>query len=202
MPKPPKSTLVGPTPDLLDLTVLARLPRNAKTHDQPAIEASLKAFGFVQRLLVNTVTGHLLSGHGRLDALLALKQLGAPRPKGIGGEGQTWLVPVDQLTIPANREEAVALALNKVQERGGWDEEILQAVLKDLDAADALAGTGFTDEDLTVADPTPMKPIELNLPTMAWVLIGIPLADYPQIAPIVEALALIPTCDVETTCGN
>jgi len=202
MPKPPKSTLVGPTPDLLDLTLLARLPRNAKTHDQPAIEASLAAFGFVSRVLVNTVTGHLLSGHGRLDVLLALQQRGAPRPKGIGGDGTVWLVPVDQVAIPAAKEEAVALALNKVQERGGWDDEILHAVLKELNATDALAGTGFTDEDLTVAEDTPIKTVNLNLPTMAWVLIGIPLADYPQIAPIVEALALIPTCDVETTCGN
>jgi len=125
--------------------------RNPKDHDLGELVVSLQRFGFVGSLLVDTRTGRLLAGHGRLEALQQLRQKGL-RPAGIElAEDGDWLVPVERWTSSNDVEaEAFLIAANRIGERGGWNQPMLEQVLADLarggDAA--LAGVGFDLADV------------------------------------------------------
>ena len=57
-------------PKLVRLQDLQPFPMNAKEHDLGAIHTSIHEFGFLERIVVNETTGHILSGHGRLETLM------------------------------------------------------------------------------------------------------------------------------------
>jgi len=135
-------------PGVLSLSKIEELPRNAKNHDLGAIHQSYDRFSFIERLIINNTTGHLVAGHGRLHALKQRKQSGKEAPEGITVHGDDWLVPVDYVDISADKEEAAAIALNRSSELGGWDDQGLAEVLADLAADDLLDGTGFDGDDL------------------------------------------------------
>jgi len=134
---------------LLPLTKISRLPRNPKDHHVQVIVESYGRFGFVDRMIVNRETGHLLSGHGRVKALLQLKAIGHDAPDGIEVKDGEWLVPVDYISVRESEEEALAIALNRTVELGGWDDARLAEVLSDLAAMpEGLAGVGYDGDDL------------------------------------------------------
>ena len=134
---------------LLPLTKISRLPRNPKDHHVQVIVESYGRFGFVDRMIVNRETGHLLSGHGRVKALLQLKATGHDAPDGIEVNDDEWLVPVDYISVCESEEEALAIALNRTVELGGWDDAKLAEVLADLVATpEGLAGVGYDGDDL------------------------------------------------------
>lgn len=136
----------------VELGQLELLPRNPKEHDVGGLHSSIGRFGFLDRLIINVGTGHLIAGHGRVEALLQKKNAGEQPPFGVEvGDNGVWLVPVDYVDIPADQEEAAALALNGVQEQGGWDDALLAQVLRDVvskDGVDGLLGTGFDTDDV------------------------------------------------------
>lgn len=135
-------------PAMVKLSELRRLPRNTKDHDIGAINESYDEFGFLDRIIINKTTGHLLAGHGRIDLLQQLKSSGAKPPAGINPNGKDWFVPADYAEIPAEKEEKAAIALNRIQERGGHKDDLLAAVLSDYAAKDDLRGTGYDKDDL------------------------------------------------------
>lgn len=135
-------------PILMPLDEIVRLRRNAKSHDLGALHVSFTRWGFLERIVVNRVTGRLLHGHGRVDALQQMKASGREPPPGIEAGGDGWLVPADYVELPEEEEEAAALALNRLTELGGWDDEALATVLADLAAQDLLEGTGFDGDDM------------------------------------------------------
>jgi len=148
------------------LAKLKRLPRNPKMHDLGEIHTSISRFGFLERIIVNDVTGRLIAGHGRIDALQQKKAVGQGPPENVEERGGQWLVPADHVNIPESEEEAAAIALNRLGEAGGWDDALLAQVLSDLAAENEreLEGLGFDADDLdellaglapleTVADP-------------------------------------------------
>lgn len=144
MPKQPRSIV------LKSLSDLPPAPRNVKAHDLGAIISSVERFGFADAVVVDGRTGRLVSGHGRVEALLAMKRDGRPAPEGVQVKGDEWLVPVQ--TGWASRDDAEAeaflVAANRLVELGGWDEANLAAVLGDLAKAGALDGTGYDGEDV------------------------------------------------------
>lgn len=202
----PKPHPMGLRPELVPLDKIHKLPRNAKGHDLDTIRKSIGRFGYLHRIIVNEQTNHLLSGHGRLDSLVALQGSGAERPAGILGEGQIWLVPVDYVNVPEKDEEAAALALNKVQENGGYEDEILVAVLKQLNEEEGLEGTGFSEEEVKAAlDPPHLKRRDdwkAPPPKMVWVLVGCPVDCYGERAAYFEQLAKDERIVVEICGGN
>jgi hypothetical protein len=131
--------------DYADLDTLARAPRNPKRHDLGALQASLDRFGFVAPILVDDATGRLVAGHGRLDALQALKASGAAAPDRVRVDGDRWLVPVIRGVAFASPLEAESylVADNQTTILGGWDSVRLAELLADLAEQQALAGTGF-----------------------------------------------------------
>jgi len=141
----------------IELSWAKGLPRNAKLHDVGDIDASFDDFGFVDRLIINQTTGHLVGGHGRIEALVKRKKEGKEPPDGIVrmADGE-WQVPCDWIECEAAKEDALALRLNISQMRGG--EFDLEATLKQFDGAmlyDVLqesgaALAGLNDEALKV----------------------------------------------------
>jgi len=134
------------------LDELRRWPRNPKEHDLGAIHTSIDRFGFVAPLIVDEGTGQLVAGHGRLDALLQLRDQGGPPPDRIKAKGKTWSVPVVRgITFPDPHDAAAYLvADNRLTEVGGWITKNLAAMLSEIAEFDdtLLEASGFDGDDL------------------------------------------------------
>lgn len=109
-------------------------PSNPRQNDAAVgpVADSLRRFGW-QQPIVARPSGEVVAGHTRL---LAARDLGMGK------------VPV--LTFQGSDLDAVAFGIadNKTHEYAEWDEEALKKLLGFLEAEDALAGVGFTDEEL------------------------------------------------------
>ena len=111
--------------------------RNARTHDEgqvSQIAGSIAEFGFVNPILVGG-DNVIIAGHGRL---LAAQQLGLE---------QVPVIVLGHLTEAQRR--ALVIADNKIAENAGWNEELLQLELAELQELDFdLDLIGFSDEEL------------------------------------------------------
>ena len=142
--------------ELWPLDRLVPYARNARTHsaEQVAqIAASIVEFGFVNPILVDRNAG-IIAGHGRL---LAARKLGL---------GEVPVVVLDHLSETQRR--AYIIADNKLALNAGWDEKVLAAELRAIDADGLdLALVGFSDEELEclLADePGSTNDIEEDVP--------------------------------------
>lgn len=135
------------------LESLAEMPGNPKLHDLPAIERAAARWGFLDPLLVNLTTGRLLSGHGRLKALRAMRADGEAPPRYVKMvDSGAWLAPVVVVEVPEAEEWEAAFALNRIQELGGLEPEILAAELRArAENVEALAAAGVSGEYLREA---------------------------------------------------
>ena len=152
-----------------DLTPYAR---NARTHsdEQVAqIAASIKEFGWTNPILVDGEKG-LIAGHGRLAAA---RKLGMEE------------VPVIELThLSETQKKALILADNKLALNAGWDAELLNLELEELELEGVdlnLVGFGEEERDalrpevvnegLTDEDAVPEPPEEpITKPGDIWIL--------------------------------
>lgn len=141
------------------LSEIKRLPKNVKRHDLAAIIESLQAFGMLDPIGINEETGHDYDGNGRADALVAMKERGLDPPKNVlakrvkqaGKMVTEWFVPtISGVSMDQITEARAALAMNRANERGGVDPDLLAAVLADLEKQDQLAGTGYDSEYLRI----------------------------------------------------
>ena len=127
--------------DRFELWPLKRLvpyERNSRLHsdDQVAgIADSIRTFGFLAPIVVDTRRNRIAAGHGRLLAARMLGMAHAP------------VIAVDHLTESQFR--AYVIADNKHTDNSAFDMEALAAELADLAGAGFdLAPIGFTDEEL------------------------------------------------------
>jgi len=137
--------------EYMDLETLVEAPRNPKHHDVDNIKASMRRFGFTQPPGINETTGRLVAGHGRREALIAMKAAGEAAPLRLKVKGGKWLLPVLRGIAFATDEEAEAylVADNRLAELGGYDEATLAKILADLNRqADGLIGTGYQPADI------------------------------------------------------
>lgn len=128
--------------DYVPLDDLVPNPANPKGHDFETIDASVGRFGYVEPVVMDDRTGYLISGHGRRETLLAMRDRGESAPEGIGVQDDgTWLVPVSRGWASRTDTEATAalIALNRTTELGGWVDDALLGMLDTL-AADELSG--------------------------------------------------------------
>lgn len=96
-------------------------PLNWRTHSQSqreAMQTVLSDIGFVQDVIFNTRTGHLIDGHMRVA--LALDQ-GEP------------LVPVIYVDLDLEEEKIVLATLDPLSEMAGVNEDVLQSLLLNID---------------------------------------------------------------------
>jgi DNA modification methylase len=147
--KPSEKTSRDTRLEWMPIGTLQSATRNPKQHS-PEIGTSIGRFGYVEPIVLDERTGRIVAGHGRREALLAMRARGEAPPAGIRAEGDEWLVPV--LRGWASRSDAEAeaylLASNKLTEAGGWDNEALAELLKDLGDQGALDGVGFTQDEV------------------------------------------------------
>jgi hypothetical protein len=133
--------------EYLPLRRIRPLPRNAKQHDLEAIIASISEFGFLDPIGINKRTGHDLDGNGRLEALQEMERRGLPPPRGIVAGRNGWEAPtVAGISLDAAREARAALALNRTNELGGFDEQLLLEILRECEQEGGLEATGYTPD--------------------------------------------------------
>lgn len=127
--------------------------RNPKKHKIAELRASISRFGFVTPGVRDERTGLTLAGHGRIEALKAMRADGEQPPAGIHTDkAGGWLVPV--ICGWASRSDAEAeayiVADNQHTIAGGWDEPELALLVQDLNAVDPtmLGVIGFDDNQL------------------------------------------------------
>jgi len=114
---------------------LAFAPYNPRQIDDITLDkltASIERFGYVEPIVVNKRTGHIVGGEQRAKALAKL------------GIDEVECVEID---IDPESEKALNLALNKIE--GTWDYEKLRAVFAELDA-ELTPLTGFGPEEIAV----------------------------------------------------
>jgi hypothetical protein len=92
-------------------------PRKISAKAMAGLKASLTRFGELGGIVFNKRTGHLVGGHQRVKALLAL------------GETHAEVRVVD---LPIAEEKAANLALNHPGIGGEWDDALLAVVLDDV----------------------------------------------------------------------
>lgn len=135
--------------DYLAVDDLEDANRNPKAHAGEEVQRSMGRFGYVEPIVIDERTMRLVAGHGRKEALLAMKKSGTNPPNGIRiDEDGRWLVPVMRGWRSNSDQEADAylLASNRLTEVGGWHDGALGEILAELRDADALDGLGFDNE--------------------------------------------------------
>ena len=101
-------------------------------HEYKALKASIDEFGLVVPLIVNERTGTLVSGHQRLNVMLA------------DGVEETEVIIVN---MELEKEKALCIALNKIS--GQWDYGALADILEELrDSPVDILATGFSDDEI------------------------------------------------------
>jgi len=96
------------------------------------LKRSLTEFGYVEPVIWNRATGHVVGGHQRLKVLI-----------------DTGVAEVDCVVVEmsAEKEKALNIALNKIN--GDWDKEKLSLLIADLQGADFdVSLTGFDAPEL------------------------------------------------------
>lgn len=122
-------------------------PLNWRRHpkqQQEALEAMLRTVGWVQRVIVNRRTGHLVDGHLRVEVALRRNE---PR------------VPVLYVDLSEDEEKVVLAAIDPIGGLAETDHELLDQLLDGLASGDAqldaflaTLGTPFPDDQLPAND--------------------------------------------------
>lgn len=96
------------------------------------LKRSVEEFGYVEPIIWNQATGHVVGGHQRLKVLLDL------------GLDEVECVVID---MDQEREKALNIALNKIS--GDWDKDKLALLIADLQGSDFdVSLTGFSPAEL------------------------------------------------------
>jgi hypothetical protein len=105
-------------------------PGNPRTHDLPAIRASLRANGQYRAIVVRDPQMMILAGHGTVE----------------GAEAEGWKKVLAHLVeCDDDTARRIVLADNRTNDLAGYDDSALIALLQDVPDFD---GTGYTPEDL------------------------------------------------------
>ena len=120
----------------MDLDALVLDPQNARTHNkknQEAVRASISEFGQVEVLVVQKGTNIVIGGNCRLKEMRRL------------GHKEAWVAEVD---VDDTKDKRLALALNRTGELAGWDDNVLSAMMNDLEKAGDMENLGWSDVEL------------------------------------------------------
>lgn len=113
---------------------------NPKLHDQPSMIASLHRFGWTNPALMDERTGRLAAGHGRREAVIAIREAGEAMPNGVlVDEDGEWMIPVTRGWASRTDAEAAAyvVADNQLTIAGGWHMQSLGVLMEEIVTHDA-----------------------------------------------------------------
>ena len=125
------------------LTIESLIPyeNNARTHDNNQIEKlanSIKEFGFINPVIIDE-KNMILVGHGRIEGA---KRLGIEKAPCIRVKGLT-----------EDQKKAYILADNKLSDLAGWDLDLLNAELENIELDMSLFGfEDITEDDLHITE--------------------------------------------------
>lgn len=133
-------------------SALLENPRNWRAHpkaQQDALAAVLDSVGWVQRVIVNRRTGHLVDGH--LRTALAVSR----------GEAT---IPVEYVDLSPEEETLVLATLDPIAAMASADKVQLEALLRDLDGGqdaeiEMLLRTISADQGIT---PPEFQPVDIS----------------------------------------
>ena len=153
-PRAPKPTAEGLRIEYMPLAELLgrQFTGNPKAHDDEAIRGSVERFGFQDPIAIDERTGRMSEGHGRLEALRAMREAGETPPENVRAapDGADWLVPVVRgASFKSKAElERYIVAHNQTTIAGGWgDGQLLAGILRRAEASNVPARVlGFTAE--------------------------------------------------------
>ena len=123
MPDPWRSRITGHGE--ADPAALTRNPRNWRTHPRPQLDALagvLTEVGWVQDVILNRTTGHVVDGHARIDLALSRKE-----PS----------VPVVYVDLTPEEEGKVLATLDPIGAMAGADKDALGRLLDGVRTDDA-----------------------------------------------------------------
>lgn len=128
----PKSLTASFSVEQISVEELAKMkapynPRRISDHQMRALRRGMERDGCLENIVCNRQTGHVVSGHQRIDAAAEI-------------DGMTTL-PVHWIDVSEEDEKRINIALNRIS--GEFDEEELADVLRSI-SEDARAMTGFT----------------------------------------------------------
>jgi len=104
------------------------------TKDLEGLMEGIRRFGFRIPIVVNREDNTIEAGHKRYEAMVALGAEHIP---------VVWAQD-DQITA-----DGFTLSDNRTAEKTAkWDDDVLQAILRDLASEDALVGVGFDEKDI------------------------------------------------------
>lgn len=108
---------------------LVLAPFNPRRGDVPAIVESFRHIGFYGRVVVDRKTNTVLAGNHRVAAALEL------------GMSE---IPVEYVDVDSDAHaRAITAADNRTADLAYYDTEALEALIRELNDADMLAGTGY-----------------------------------------------------------
>lgn len=110
-------------------------PRKISKKQLEDLESSMDRFGYVEPIIWNERTGHIIGGHQRFKVI----------QKKMGPEDEIQVVRLD---IDEFQEKALNIALNKIS--GEWDDAQLKALLDNINSHEPmlLDFTGFDQNEL------------------------------------------------------
>lgn len=139
--------------EYLPLDEVVPAPRNPKLHNSSGLITSISRFGLAAPALRDERTGRLVVGHGRTEAVRAMRGAGEDPPAGVRlNDDGAWLVPV--VCGWASRSDAEAeaylIADNRHTELGGWDHQELADLLESIGQVDPglVEVTGYNNADM------------------------------------------------------
>jgi len=99
---------------------------------------------------------------------------------------------------------AYGVADNQSAILASWDEPGLAALLRSMQGdAELLAATGFGDAEVLKAAEVELKQLPTKAPPrMTWVLIGLPMVRFGEIAEMIDGLAGMEGVVLETTAND
>jgi hypothetical protein len=107
-----------------DPEALLANPFNFRVHPKPqqaALNGALNELGWIQRVLVNRTTGHVVDGHLRIELALSTHQP---------------TVPVSYVELSEDEEKLALLTLDPIAAMAASDREALEALLADVRTED------------------------------------------------------------------
>jgi DNA modification methylase len=138
----------------VDPRTLIPNPQNWRKHpraQQVALDAALDEIGWIQRVIVNRTTGHMIDGHLRVERALATKERS---------------VPVSYVELSENEERIALATFDPLSALATTDQSVLDALRRNVESmnedlaqflhptdADALLGGNGKDEDEIPAMP-------------------------------------------------
>jgi hypothetical protein len=164
-------------------------PKNARTHTPRnigMIADSLQEVGAARSIVIDE-DDIVLAGNGTLEGAA---QAGITKVRVVDASGDE-LIAVRRRGLTPEQKTRLALADNRTNELSDWNPD----ALKDLQASGADLSNLFTAEELAdiiaVDDEAPVERTLVERPSdVAWVLLAIPLEEWPKHQAAVEAMQL------------